>query len=462
MPGLVDAARARIGFRYEAFPAVLQDAMCSVYGARERARREGPRRTAERTRQRIEELHHDTVQRRAVVDRRLRRILRIAAKLEGYHALGMDRGSTDLRDWPILTKDHIRAHADALLARRPSTGDIETWTSGTTGSSLSVWKPQKLVRELFLSRDVFNRWFGVEPYSRRVTFSGKLVVPRDSERIWRLNVPGKQVLLSQYHLGPEFTERYIDVVQRWHPRVMSGFPSTMAALARMAEEMDEPLHIPFIETSGEMLLDGTRELLERAFSATVADKYGSSENAAYACECPEGNRHVFENFGLVEVVDEAGLPLPDGESGRLVLTNLVNDVMPLVRYEVGDRGAISRELDCPCGRTSAILVDVEGRQDDTIVTADGRHGLTSFVFNTLRGTNGVEAMQIVQREVDDFEVRAVLEPAGVDRQEFEATILRAFQRLLGTDAQRHVAFRYDGELELTPGGKIRNTIRMFE
>lgn len=87
--------------------------------------------------------------------------------------------------------------------------------------------------------------------------------------------------------------------------------------------------------------------------------------------------------------------------------------------------------------------------------------MTSFVFNTLRGTNGVEAMQIVQREVDDFEIRAVLEPAGIERQEFEATILRAFQRLLGTDAQRHVGFRYDGELELTPGGKIRNTIRMF-
>lgn len=61
MPDLVDAARARIGFRYEAFPAVLQDAMCSVCGARERARREGPRRIAERARQRIEELHHDTV-----------------------------------------------------------------------------------------------------------------------------------------------------------------------------------------------------------------------------------------------------------------------------------------------------------------------------------------------------------------------------------------------------------------
>jgi phenylacetate-CoA ligase len=161
------------------------------------------------------------------------------------------------------------------------------------------------------------------------------------------------------------------------------------------------------------------------------------------------------------VVNDEGLNVSPGEPGRLLLTTLTNDLMPLVRYEVGDLGAVDAVTPCPCGRASPILREVYGRQDDVIITKDGRR-IAIFAFNLLRGLEGVVAMQLIQLAPNSFRVVAKLDGESEEaRKNFEAGIRTAFDRLIGVDPDRTMAFEYSEAIERAPGGKIRNVTRAF-
>jgi phenylacetate-CoA ligase len=135
--------------------------------------------------------------------------------------------------------------------------------------------------------------------------------------------------------------------------------------------------------------------------------------------------------------------------------------MPLIRYEVEDVGIILNSHACPCGRTSPILEEILGREDDTIVLEDGRR-IGIFAFQLLRGMSDVLAMQVEQSSPTVFVVRGKLrrdEPET--RAVFARAILLGFDKLIGNVDALTVTFEYPDRLDPTPGGKIRNVIRTF-
>ena len=413
----------------------------------------------------IELLHHDRGAAEELMERRLGRILEAARRAQGHRDRAPQADDTaaleQLNRWPILTKRHIADDPQAFLSRRPTSTDFATLTSGTTGTPLAVWRPRTTFRELFRSSDVAKAWFGVRPDARRASFTGKQVVPLDSERVWRLNVPGHQLVLSQYHLGPGTVSAYGRALRRWRPAILDGYTSNLVTLAELLQGSGFTVRIPLVVTTCEVLTDAGRQLLREVFGGAVCDKYGTSENAVLATECPAGSRHIFQNVGIVEAVDRAGRAVPDGQPGRLLLTSLTNDLMPLVRYEVGDVGAIVRSPACACGRYSPILDKILGREDDTIVLEDGRQ-IGIFAFQLLRGMDDVLAMQVEQSSPTMFIVRGRLRRVDPDaRAGFERAILRGFDRLIGNVDALNVTFEYPDRLDPTPGGKIRNVIRTF-
>jgi phenylacetate-CoA ligase len=131
------------------------------------------------------------------------------------------------------------------------------------------------------------------------------------------------------------------------------------------------------------------------------------EIAGAASECEHGSLHIWPDVGIVEVLDENNQPVPPGITGRLVLTGLLNSEMPLIRYEVGDWGALadSNRSTCPCGRTLSIIESLEGRSDDLILTRDGRKiGRLDPVF---KGEFPLHEAQIIQESLDEIRVRYV-------------------------------------------------------
>src|SRR5207237_7443085 len=140
-----------------------------------------------------------------------------------------------------------------------------------------------------------------------------------------------------------------------------------------------------------------------------------------------------------------------GEAGSIVITDLSNFGMPLIRYQVGDVGVLSDRA-CPCGRGLPLLEAIEGREADYVVTADGQFvsGI-SLTENFAVLVPGVAQIQIVQEEVQRFLFRIVRAA------DFTAASERALGDLVAERFGRDTHYRCEfvDRIPQEPSGKYR-------
>jgi phenylacetate-CoA ligase len=109
----------------------------------------------------------------------------------------------------------------------------------------------------------------------------------------------------------------------------------------------------------------------------------------------------------VEFLDEQDNPVPPGEPGKIVVTDLNNFAMPLIRYRVEDVGVYT-ERECACGRGFPLLERLEGRVADFLkLPGGGRVAGISLVERTLTKVPGVEQMQLVQDSLNHVTINRV-------------------------------------------------------
>jgi phenylacetate-coenzyme A ligase PaaK-like adenylate-forming protein len=205
-----------------------------------------------------------------------------------------------------------------------------------------------------------------------------------------------------------------------------------------------------VSTSSELCTAETSERIERAFGVRPFNMYATTEGL-WGVDCDQhGGIHLFEDWCVVENVDRTGRPVPDGEPGdRLLVTNLFNRTLPLIRFEVSDLVAIDRSR-CACGRTLPRLHTVRGRLDDVIHLPGVRGEAVSVhptQFSLVAADPAVREFQVVQRGAllalrlalrDDAApstasrlARAVaerLDALGVERPAVEAETVGAIER----------------------------------
>ena len=426
---------------YQRLPGPLRSAAASVHGLRLRRWRYGPE-TDRLVAQARDRDTWDEDRWRSWLDGARTTALRTAAGLRGYDGHG---GPADeLAAWPILEKARVRADPRAFVD--PDTDDLYAeHTSGTTGTPLTVWWDRAAVRgwyALFESRA--RGWHGVGRNDQWALIGGQLVVAGDRARppYWVTNAALHQLYLSAWHLRPDTAGAYAEALRHQAPTHLLGYPSGLATLARFALDGGHELPTPAVVlTNAEPLLDHQREVIGAAFGCPVRDTYGLAELVAGAAECEEGTLHLWPEVGEVECVD-----------GDLVATGLLNRAMPLVRYRVGDRVAGPVRWDpCACGRGLPHLPRVEGRDDDVVITPDGRRlGRLDPVFKA--DLPLVEA-QIVQDAVDHLRVRIV--PARPLTDDDRATLVRRVRDHVG---DMHVDVEELTRIERDPAGKFRAVV----
>lgn len=152
---------------------------------------------------------------------------------------------------------------------------------------------------------------------------------------------------------------------------------------------------------------------------------------------------------IVEIIGRNGEPAPGGEVGSIVITDLNNCAMPLIRYQIGDQ-ASRLDDECPCGRALPLLGPIEGRIMDIIVTPDGRFDYYSGLGETLRETH-VEQFQIHQHSRHELVVHAVISPEW--REIERERIRQKIRAIVGGDMEIRVEFHE--ALEGLQSGKRR-------
>ncbi len=315
---------------------------------------------------------------------RLRQVLQIAATgvpyyREQWRAVDWSsvRSAADLPLLPRLDKQAVRRHEVQFLVEGhdPKSLWLEK-TSGTTGTALRIYWPKSMLPQWWALVEVaLRRVAGVGQAIPRAMLGGRAIIRGTAAAppYWRFNRRWRQLYLSSYHVSQLTADAYIQALRDYGSEWITGYGSAASALAQAGLDAGvTPLRLRAAIVSGDTVTAGMRRSVETFFACPCYDSYGQCEAVCMAMECEYRRMHVIAGAGIVEVLRKDGSPCDPGEVGEIVATGLLNDVMPLIRYRMGDYAAWAEEQVCGCGNTQPILTHLEGRMDDYLVLRDGR------------------------------------------------------------------------------------------
>lgn len=340
---------------------------------------------------------------------------------ERLHAAGLAEAAfaggvtlSDLGRLPTMDKRDARAHVDRLVWRDAPGGVFPYTTGGSSGEPLIFHFGRARQSADAAGRLRARRWWGVRPGDREVYLWGAPVELNKTDRIKTLRDRlVNQLLLNAFDMSPARMDDYLDAIARWNPLAIYGYASSLALLAAHAEARGTKRRLPalrVVATTGEPLFPHQRELIERVFGVPAAVEYGARDAGLLALESPDGVLLQMSETHIIEVLDESGQP---AETGEAVITSLVSEAQPFIRYRTGDVVRAGSQVD-PGGRGLAVLDTVVGRQTDFIVARDGRIMHALAVIYVLRAVPGVEQFKVVQPAIDQLEVQVVAGPHWSD------------------------------------------------
>jgi phenylacetate-CoA ligase len=374
------------------------------------------------------------------------------------HEAGID--PTRVQDWsdfaqiPLLSKADIRAHGPEMLAEGIDRSRlVRKTTSGSTGVSLEVWVDESSMqfkRACTLRSDEWSGWrFGE---STAMIWGNPEFVKHGWRGRLRNALLERKRYLDTLKMDEATMIRYAEDLARRPPSLIFGHAHSVFLFAELVRKLKlGPIRPNGIITSAMILHDWQRRTIEEVFACKVTNRYGCEEVSLIACECERHEGlHLNCDGVYVELVRD-GRAVGPGEPGSVIVTDLSNRAMPIIRYQVGDVATWSART-CSCGRGFPLLQRVEGREADYVTTSRGEliSGI-SLTENFAMLVPGIAQLQIIQEEPDRFVFRIV---RGED---FGQASLERIAGLVaerfGTDARFEC--EYLDSIAAEPSGKYR-------
>lgn len=309
----------------------------------------------------------------------------------------------DLIKMPIITKNDIKQNIDKFISFKFNKNDlIHGHTSGTTGSPLDLYWDHGMVVMNNAVDWRQKKWAGFSPGDRHAVILGRVIVPIKENRppFWRMNFIQNQLWLSAFHMSSENLFFYVEKLERFKPKFIEGYPSTMFILASYLLNNKRTIPMKAVFTSAETLFPHQREAIESAFECKIFDYYGMAERVVFATECfVHDGKHLNFEYGITEVVDSNGNPVEFGTPGKMVGTSLNNYGMPLIRYQTNDVTSI-KVGKCKCGLNHPLIEAITTKQEDIIITPEGKWISPSVLTHPFKPQKNIIESQIIQERSD--------------------------------------------------------------
>jgi phenylacetate-CoA ligase len=381
-------------------------------------------------------------------------------------AIGPDdmRILSDLSHLPVTTKAELRADfpvrttADNL----PVSQRHAMLTSGSTGLPFEFYWDRSCADALLGAYLFSLEWAGAALWDTRITIANPAYFYTNMAPSSPLRQLARRILLGEQSVNlpaNELTTTQFRALVTRLPRrgryFIRGYPSAIAHLAaQLCDEGATFRSYPTVVISyAETLTPANAASISRAFRCEVVNYYSSWEVPQMAQTCPDNPEllHVYSERVLLRVVRPDGTTASPGESGRVIVTDLGNYVMPLINYFIGDH-AVAGPL-CPCGRGFPTLASIEGRSIEVIQTPQGRQingvVLGRFLISIADVIPYIWEYQAIQNAPDKVTLRVV--PTTCFTPEFAKTLRAELEAFLGPGVG--VAIEPVDRIPLEPSGK---------
>lgn len=366
------------------------------------------------------------------------------------------RNREDYARLPVLTKPAIRARSEAMIVPSLRAGMYFKSTGGSTGEPMRFGYTRESYERRVAVMFRGYAWAGAHLGQRTAYLWGAPVAAPAGYALLKdrlYHAAFNRLMLNAFDMNEQRMAEYADAIDRFKPATIVSYVGPLVELAQWLERNGRGIHRPQrILGAAESLHPHQRELLQRVFGAPAFDTFGCREFMLIASECEAhdglhlNTDHLHVEFGTLPGV-EAGGP------AELIITDLHNYGMPMMRYANGDLGTPGA-THCSCGRSLPKLAKVDGRKLDALRLRDGRLVPGEYIVYVFLPVTCVKQYQVVQREPDTLTVRLV--PDADYDPSVHALIVEGIRKVAGDEVA--IEFETVDAIALTASGKRRVTV----
>ncbi|MCM4155021.1 phenylacetate--CoA ligase family protein [Gramella sp. AN32] len=368
---------------------------------------------------------------------------------------------SQFKDWesiPVMSKADLQQPLKSRLSNTFSKKNVYVGkTSGSSGHPF-IFAKDKFAHALSWAgfQDKYT-WYDIDlNKSLQARFYG---IPLDfygniQERLKDLISLRRR--FNIFDLSEEKMEAFLERFKKSDFDYLNGYTSAIVLFARYVEEKGIKLKefcpsLKICIVTSERLFEKDKRIIEHAFGVPVINEYGASEVGLIAFENKQHQWIVNSEDLYLEILDKNDRVLPFGEMGRIVITSLYNKAHPMIRYDIGDTGMLSKKSTVKC----PILEKLIGRTNDIARLSNGKvvPGLAFYyVTKTIIEDNGnIKEFVIIQTKIDEFHIEYVSSKQLSNEQ--RKKILAAIETYVGKDLK--IVFERKDVLKRSPSGKLK-------
>ncbi|MBI9017249.1 MAG: phenylacetate--CoA ligase family protein [Phycisphaerae bacterium] len=362
---------------------------------------------------------------------------------------------------PLMDKETYRNNSKDLM---PFTNKISPsigYTSGSTGDRFKYHIDKNAIKYMYLSGYRGRMWSGIYPgdIQYKIWGNGSYSFLKKSYSKKFITRSISDWLLGRYVISPKFNNdsdlaEAVQLLLKIKPKFVFGYANSLYSVAKYIVDNNIVLGPDWPKVvfyTSEMLYDAQKEVVKNAFRCSLMSEYGSAEFGVMAHTCPEGQFHVSDDLYIMEVFDGDN-KLDMGQTGEIVVTNLMSLNYPMIRYRHGDIGAYSK-IKCQCGLNFGILSDLQGRKNDILKSPSGKEINFLGFGPAFKGQEHIKRFKVIERDTGDLllfcELIGVTTWPIKDRE----TFLNTCKQLLPSDVTLEIG--YIGKLQNDNSGKFK-------
>lgn len=334
--------------------------------------------------------------------KRLKRIVSIAYDKSVFYKMRFDKlkispdsinSLKDIKKLPVLTKGDILENISSIQNKDGYRKLFFSETSGSTGEPLIFYRNSEWDAGHRAAQLRGYSWYNVHPWENNGYFWGY-----DHSLKKKTITKFYDFLLNRFRMFSYTDEEIISFAQKLKKaEYLEGYSSMIYEVAKTINQKKlGKFKLKMVKGTSEKIYENYQVEAERAFGKRIISEYGAAETGIIAFECPHGNMHiVMENV----IVEE--------ENGEAIITNLISDSFPIIRYKLGDSIILDEHKKCPCGMEHKIIMDVVGRVGKVIYGRKNKYpSLTLYyIFKNLALKYNITLnYQIIQKEKGEIDI----------------------------------------------------------
>lgn len=354
-------------------------------------------------------------------------LLKHAVKTTRFYS-SFDSGS--FFSFPVITKATIKESYDNFVSDAFERDSLyEMTTSGSTGTPFTCLHDYGKKKSTYAEVLYYNGMIGYD-IGRRIIYLRSVVEECSKTPLQQFM---QNIYLVDCHdLSDAGIESLLDRIRELSTRngaMLMGYASTLDAFRdyfrRKGVAKAEGVKLYGVASGSEMLFDDTREAIQQAFGCRCVSRYSNEENGFLAQDLFHNNEFVINKAHFIyEVLSmNSDEPAAEGEVGRIVITDLRNYSMPMIRYDTGDVGRLV-DLSTDKGECYSAIVDFGGRRVDVIYDCYGNRISPHSVTNLMWRYTDVNQYQLVQKDESSYLLKLNVPDAFSRDQELIADLMK--------------------------------------